>query len=95
VRVLQILPGVELIRVYLLSVSIQQYTIIKYILFIVDVGSGPPEAQNVGKRGSKMGPKKRGPGPPGRGVLHFSSRGYRNPVHIFEKIAVFSKNVPI
>jgi len=49
----------------------------------------------VQKRGSKMGPKKRGPGAPGRGVLHFSSQAYRNPVHIFAKIAVFSKILQI
>jgi len=60
VRVLQILPGVELIRVYLLSVSIQQYTIIKYILFIVDVGSGPPGGPKCRKKRVENGSKKEG-----------------------------------
>jgi len=39
----------------------------------------------------KSGPKKRGPRAPGRGVLHFSARGYRNPVHILGFFAFFSK----
>jgi len=47
------------------------------------------------KTAPKRGPKKWVWGPPGRGVLRFWRQAYRNPVHIFEKIAVFSKNVPI
>jgi len=41
------------------------------------------------------GPKNRARGPPGRGVLRFSSEAYRNPVHILPKIAIFSKNLQI
>jgi len=44
------------------------------------------------KMGLKTGPKKRGPRPPGRGVLRFSARAYRRPVHFLPKNAVFSKN---
>jgi len=40
-------------------------------------------------------PKKGSREPPGRGVLRFSARGYRNPVHILTKIDVFSENRPI
>jgi len=32
---------------------------------------------------------------PGRGVLRFSARGYRNSVHFLAKIAIFSKNSQI
>jgi len=44
------------------------------------------------KMGLKMGPKKRGPGPPGRGVLRFLAQAYRRPVHFLAENAVFSKN---
>jgi len=43
------------------------------------------------KNDRKRGPKKWPRGPPGRGVLRFSARGYRNPVHFFAFFAVFSK----
>jgi len=33
-------------------------------------------------------------GPLGRGVLRFSKKGYRNPVHILAKIAIFHQNLP-
>jgi len=43
------------------------------------------------KKRQKRGPKKRGPGPPGRGVLRFLAQAYRRPVHFLAKNAVFSK----
>jgi len=49
----------------------------------------------VAKIGRKTAPKKGARGPPGRGVLRFSARGYRNPVHILAKIGIFSENRPI
>jgi len=44
-------------------------------------------------------PKKGDPkipvwGPLGRGVLRFWKKAYRNPVHIFVKIAIFHENPP-
>jgi len=50
--------------------------------------------KSVKKRG-KMGPKKEGPGPPGRGVLRFLAQAYRRPVHFSAKIAIFTKNLQI
>jgi len=47
------------------------------------------------KKRRKRGPKKGGPGPPGRGVLRFLAQAYRRPVHFSAKIAVFSKNLQI
>jgi len=47
--------------------------------------------KNAQKIGLKMGPKKRGPRPPGRGVLHFSAQAYRNPVQFLAFFVIFSK----
>jgi len=51
--------------------------------------------QKSTKISQKRGPEKRARGPPGRGVLRFWRQAYRNPVHIFAKIAVFSKILQI
>jgi len=53
------------------------------------------EDRKTAKNTGFWGPKKRGPRAPGRGVLRFSSGGYRNPVHILAKIGVFSLFLPI
>jgi len=43
------------------------------------------------KMGQKRPPKKGSRGPPGRGVLRFSARAYRRPVHFSTFFAFFSK----
>jgi len=53
------------------------------------------EDRKTAKNTGFWGPKNRGPRAPGRGVLRFSSGGYRNPVHILAKIGVFSLFLPI
>jgi len=54
-------------------------------------GDGRERGQKSRKYGPKTAPKKGARGPPGRGVLRFSARGYRNPVHIFAFLAFFSE----
>jgi len=49
------------------------------------------DAEKDRKMSLKTGPKKWPRGPPGRGVLRFSARGYRNPVHFFGFFAFFSE----
>jgi len=53
----------------------------------------PTRPSKIRKLGQKRGLKIRVLGSPGRGVLHFSARAYRRPVHFSAKIAVFTKNV--
>jgi len=46
--------------------------------------------KNIDKIGLKIAPKKWARGPPGRGVLRFSARAYRNSVHFLPFFRIFS-----
>jgi len=71
------------------------------IYFNRDVGFGGlmgmagQKVKNRPKKVQKTAPKKGARGPPGRGVLRFSRRAYRRPVHFSPKIVIFSKNLQI
>jgi len=55
-------------------------------------GEGATLGQKDRNLGQKRGPNFVTAGAPGRGVLRFLARGYRNPVHFLGIFAFFSQN---